>query len=485
MESEKIKQDPKTLDNTTYYSCYYLPSLIYSEGISVPFCESRRPDPSFDLSNHSERRRTNSLSSLPKSMASFFEIGIFILLFSTLFFQVFLFLTFLENREKIRTDTKREHIPDHLLPSVTIIAPSWNEEKTLAGTVKSLLALDYPADKLQIFLIDDGSTDDTLAVARTFESHPQITVFTKENGGKHTALNLGLTHLKTDLIGCLDADSFVASDALREIVPYFVDKEVMAVTPSVQIHKPANILQRIQSAEYMVGAFTRKLFGILNALYVTPGPFSIYRKEVFEQLGPFKPAHNTEDMEMAMRMQSNHYRIENAHTAVVYTVAPAKVKALYKQRVRWVSGFLKNTVLDYNFMLFRRQYGYLGMLTLPFALISVFIALFFTFLALRSAWLTLHGKYLEYSAVGFHPHFEFKWPHIDWFFWNFDMSRLLTYTLFFTTILLVFFGGKLVTKRFHFSRDMLYFLLFYGLLAPFWLAKSVYNLIRAKQANWR
>ena len=143
---------------------------------------------------------------------------------------------------------------------------------------------------------------------------------------------------------------------MREIVPYFDDQKVTAVTPSVQIYNPDNIIRKIQATEYMIGEFTRKVFSRLNGLYVTPGPFSIYRHKIFKEVGGFAHAYNTEDMEMALRLQSRRMKIENSHTAFVYTVSPATPKALYKQRVRWVSGFLKNAFFDYRFMFLSRTW---------------------------------------------------------------------------------------------------------------------------------
>ena len=192
----------------------------------------------------------------------------------------------------------------------------------------------------------------------------------KENGGKHTALNFGLSQSKSELIGCLDADSYVDKDALKHIVQYFEDKQTMAVTPSVKIYQPKNILQMIQSVEYGWGIFIRKVLAYLGALYVTPGPFSIFRREVFEKIGSYRHAHNTEDLEIALRMQAHHMKIANAHNARVYTVAPDTLKKLYKQRLRWTFGFIKN-VIDYKFIFFRKQYGNLGIFILPMASVSI------------------------------------------------------------------------------------------------------------------
>ena len=413
-------------------------------------------------------------------MDIFEQISIFIILFLTTYFEVFLLLVFLEERKRFALHPHEERLS---YPSITIIVPAWNEEHTLAGTVNSLLAVDYPKDQLSIFIIDDGSTDNTRKVAEGFAVNPQVKVFSKQNGGKYTAMNLGISESTSDLIGCLDADSFADPAALKEIVPYFDDPETMAVTPSVQIHNPNNALRRMQSTEYMVGEFTRKVFSRLNALYVTPGPLSIYRKEVFETIGAFEHSYGTEDMEMALRMQSHHMKIENAHTAFVYTVCPSSPRALYKQRVRWVSGFLKNAFFKYRYMFLNGKYGHLGLLTVPFAFGSIFIALIFTGLYLASLWQFGTEIWIRYSALGWRPHFG--WPHFDWFSLAIDFHTLIIYLLAFITILFVAFGTRLVHGRKFFSVDTFWFLALYGFIAPFWLARSLYNLITSQEANWR
>lgn len=408
---------------------------------------------------------------------------VYVLLFLTTYFEVFLLVTYFEDSEKFADRTTPSKRMPGKYPSVTIIVPAWNEQNTLSGTINSLLHLDYPKDRLTVFIIDDGSTDNTYSVAQTFAVNSQVRVFTKKNGGKYTALNLGISHATSDLIGCLDADSYVERSALKEIIPYFDDQEVMAVTPSVQIHKPDNILRRIQAAEYMVGEFTRKIFSRMNGLYVTPGPFSIYRRNIFAKIGGFVHAYNTEDMEMALRMQSHRMKIENAHAALVYTVAPKNPIALYKQRVRWVSGFLKNAFFNYRHMFLNKKYGNLGLLTMPFAFASIFIALFFCSLYVKNLFQLGYERYLKYSALGFHPHFGAL--QFDWFSLNFEFRRLIVYLLFFTTIFFVIMGTRMVKERFTFTRDIFYFLLLYGLIAPFWLVRSLYNLISAKEAHWR
>lgn len=411
-----------------------------------------------------------------------FSVVIYVLLFITTYFEVFLLVTYFRERNKFKETKPSPRAPEKY-PSVTIMVPAWNEEKTISGTVNSLLQLDYPKNLLNIFIVDDGSTDKTFEVANGFLNEPQVKVFRKENGGKYTALNLGLSHATSELVGCLDADSFISPNALHEMVPYFDDLEVMAVTPSVQIHKPHGVLQRLQAIEYMVGAFTRKVFSRIDGLYVTPGPFSIYRRTVFEKIGLFAHGYDTEDMEMALRMQSNHMRIENAHTALVYTVGPRTLPSLLRQRIRWSSGFLKNSFFNYRHMFFNKRFGNLGLLTMPFAFISIFVGLVFSALYAKSILSSIFERYVQFSALGFRSIFHA--PSLDWFAINFGFRNLIIYLLLFVTFSFVFIGMKMVIRKFRFSRDVVYFILLYGIISPFWLAVSVYNLITATEARWR
>jgi peptidoglycan-N-acetylglucosamine deacetylase len=407
-----------------------------------------------------------------------------ILLFATLYAQVLLLFTFFSKKSVFDEDRYikpgETRTPIRRFPIVTIIVPVWNEEKTLAGTLDSLLALEYPKDKLDIIVVDDGSTDNTRVVANSFKKFPEIRVFSKENGGKHTAVNFAIARAKGELIGCLDADSFVEKNALMEIVRYFEDERIMAVTPAICVYKPKNTLQKLQRVEYNMGIFLRKMFASMNAIHVAPGPFSIFRKKVFDDLGLYKKAHNTEDMEMAMRMHKHHYPIANAYTAYVYTVTPDTIYKLYKQRLRWVYGFLAN-VIDYKEMIFNRKYGNLGMFTLPASIISIFAALYFTSLAIYHFLSGLVDNIIEVATVGV----RVNSPVFDWFYVNTGETTIVVYVLLCTTVFSIVVGKKLAEGNFKFGSDMLYFLVFYGFLAPLWLFRAVWNIIFKRKTTWR
>lgn len=400
-------------------------------------------------------------------------------LFLTLYMEVFFLMTFFEERSKL-VHRQINPVLDHY-PSASIVVPCWNEEKTVSKTVESLLALNYPKDKLSIFIVDDGSTDHTWEVIQKFKDNPQITLIRKENGGKHTAVNLAIQESTSDIIGCLDADSFVDKNALLEMARAFnEDKDVMAVTPVLVVHEPQTILQKMQQTEYYTGAFLKRMLSPLDAINVTPGPFSIFRREVFEKLGPYRKAHNTEDIEIALRMQANHMRIRNVHTAHVYTTAPGTLYKLYRQRLRWAYGTMKNT-LDYRFMIFKREYGILGMITLPVSFLGVFIFLynfgFFAFHVIRG----IVDRIIAISTVGF----SIMVPHLDLFFFNTDFMVLLSYVFLGLALFIIFSGTKLALGRFKPSAGVFYFIFLYGIVAPIWFTRAVWNVAFSRASSWR
>jgi cellulose synthase/poly-beta-1,6-N-acetylglucosamine synthase-like glycosyltransferase len=399
-----------------------------------------------------------------------------ILLFISLYFEVFLLLTFLERKKDVTVITKE---PKYF-PSVTVIVPCFNEEKTVGKTIESLLALNYPKEKLKLMLVDDGSTDSTWQALKKFENNQNITIHKKENGGKFTALNYALGHVTTELVGCLDADSFVDQNALNNIVTRFENKKTMAVTPNIQVHNPKNLIELIQKAEYTLSVFIRRVFAFLGSVYITPGPFSIFRREVFENLGPYKHAHNTEDLEMALRMQVNHYAIDNAHDAIVYTVAPRTLPALFQQRLRWIHGFLENAI-DYRELFFKRGYGNLSFFIFPLAAFSIFSALYFTFMFLFSIGSLLADSFGRVATVGF----NFHKPTIDLFFVNTKTIAVLTVVLIILTVAIMMSGRYMTNRKITFTRDMFYFITLYGFIAPWWLLKSIYNTALSRKTSWR
>lgn len=406
----------------------------------------------------------------------------YLVLFTTLFFEVFLLVTYLSKPARLR---RNKPLTDYT-PSVAIVVPCYNEQNTIGGTIKSILALDYPKDKLQIMLVDDGSKDNTAAVMDSYKDNPQITVIHKENGGKHTALNAGIEAARdVEYIGCLDADSFVPPDALRELIGYFDDPKIGAVTASMSVFEPKNPIEVMQNAEYVLGIAMRHIVASLNGLYVTPGPFSFYRRDLVLELGGFRKGHNTEDMEMALRIQRAGYIIDNAPRARAYTKVPSTVRTLVKQRTRWTTGFVRNVLYDYRDLVGNRNFGALGLLVLPLGLFAIVagillfaIIVFQTISQIVSTYDLIQGIPLTYSLL---PRLQ----TLTWFYLPVTAIVLLGAVLTIGTIGLMVIGKRVSKTPGSLVAGIVAFIFLYGLVAPIWLIRTVFDVATGTRRSWR
>lgn len=411
------------------------------------------------------------------------EVLAYPFIFLGLYFEVFMLLTFLSAPARSRRE--RQATGSDYTPSVAMIVPCWNEESTVGGTVRSLLDLEYPKDKLHIFLINDGSTDNTKAVMDSYVGNPQITVFHKENGGKHTAINKGIELAEGyEFIGCLDADSFVAPDALREMLSSFADPKVAASTPAMSVYNPRNLLERMQNAEYIFGIAARHVLSAVNGIYVTPGPFSIYRKSVIDEVGGFRHAHQAEDMEMALRLQRAGYEIENAPRARVYSKVPRTVHKLIKQRTRWTTGFLRNVMTDYRDLVGNPQYGVLGLFVLPLGFVAIVggVSLFALMLAqtagdLFHTYTVISGVPLSYILT---PRFT-----LEWFYAPITFVTVISIVTLVISTSFVLIGRTISRTNIDLTMSIVGYALLYGFIAPFWLIRSITDVASGRRRTWR
>jgi cellulose synthase/poly-beta-1,6-N-acetylglucosamine synthase-like glycosyltransferase len=403
------------------------------------------------------------------------------LLFISLYFEIFLLVSFLERRFERRAP--RGNAASLALPAsyplVAIVVPCFNEEKTVASTLTSLLALDYPKDKLEIIVVDDGSRDSTLSIARQFESDSRIQVFHKENGGKHTAMNYALERTRADLIGCLDADSVVAPEALLSVIAVFENEKVAAVTPGIHVKNPTNMLQHMQKVEYRLSIFNRFMLAALGSAFITPGPFSIFRTSTVRDLGGWRHGHSTEDMEMALRMQAAGFLIGNAPKAVVHTGTPRTIRHLFRQRVRWTYGFLRNAA-DYRRMVGSRTYGNLGIIVLPTALISIGAGIYFFARTVYYFGISLGQEFTKVRVTGALPH-----PAFDLFYVNTSTMWFLIFAAVALILVLISAGSFIGTGSRKPPIGTPLFVLFYSFLVPLWLGTAVVRAVFKTGVRWR
>ncbi|MBI3035279.1 glycosyltransferase family 2 protein [Candidatus Woesearchaeota archaeon] len=288
----------------------------------------------------------------------------------SLYFAIFWFLVMVDGEY----NAKRRKLKK--FPYVSIVVPAYNEEKNIITTLNSLIKLRYQKNRLEIIVVNDGSTDNTRNLVEKFiakNNSFDTKLINKKNEGKGAALNNGLAVSKGEYFVCLDADSIVTNDALQKILPCFSDDDIAVALPLLKVDKPKNMWQRMQWLEYLVNMFYRKLMGKLNCIHVAPGPFSVYRKSVLEKVGGFDVNNLTEDLEITLRLQSKNYRIVQLLDAEVFTLAPKSFKELYKQRSRWYKGSLINA-FKYKGMTFNKKYGDFGFIQMPTIFIQGLIA---------------------------------------------------------------------------------------------------------------
>lgn len=402
-------------------------------------------------------------------------------MFCAVYAQVFFLVSFFENRKKILV--RKGAIKLSKYPSVTVAVPCWNEERTIFKTVQSLLRLNYPKEKIKILLINDGSTDGTWNIIKKFSKYSNVQVFQKENGGKHTALNLGLKYTDSEFFACLDADSFVHPEALSRIMSYFEkDSSAMAVTPSIVVNEPKGVVQNAQRIEYHISVFIKKMLSFLGAIHVTPGPFTVFRREVFNKIGGYTRAHNTEDMEIAYRMQKYRMKIDNCNDAFVYTNTPSTVSALYRQRLRWIYGFINNTI-DYKDLLLRRKYGNFAFFTVPAGVLSIFTVSFIVGRLLFGFVDFVTEKITIFKDVGME--FLPSAPKLDLFFLNTEPYIFIAIFIYVAMILSVLVGRKMIEDKWRLSWSTVYFVLVFSVVAPLWMFAAIFNTIVAQKPSWR
>lgn len=360
-------------------------------------------------------------------------------LFSTyfllLFLSIFWMLVLLTGKEPERKKSLKT------LPFFTAIVPAHNEEECITETLQSLVALEYPSEKKEIIVVNDGSTDQTAVLVQKFiREHPTmaITLINQPNQGKGKALNTGLAQAHGEFYACLDADSFIAPNALQEMLPYFEDTNVAAVCPLLKVKSPSSVLQKMQWVEYIINMFYKSLNARLDCVHVTPGPFSVYRTSVIRRLGGYDERTITEDLEIAIRLQQHQYKIVQTFDAVVETVAPNTWKDLFRQRVRWYKGSV-DCALAYKNLMFNRKYGDFGYIRMPTIFLSGIIALVLAGTLLQDLGRKLVHSFQSLQAINFDlltllKHFSFNFNLLSLPFFKYFITLTLVGLSFFAMI---------------------------------------------------
>ena len=315
-----------------------------------------------------------------------FVLFITFLILSTIRMLIMAVLATLQKRKenKLRKTSVICHPSSVISPRVSIIVPAYNEEVNAVSSLQNLLLCDY--ENFEIIFVDDGSKDSTYEkVQQAFKHHPRISVFTKPNGGKASALNYGIAQSEAEFVVCIDADTKLRPDAVRLLIQHFItEKEgaaIGAVAGTVKVGNTINLITKWQSIEYITSQnFDRKAFAYVNAITVVPGAIGAFRKEALVRAGGFTTDTLAEDCDLTIRILKQGYIVANESKAFAYTEAPETIPQFMKQRFRWSFGVMQ-TVWKNKDAMFNTKYKSLGWLAFPDILLFKYVIPFFTPLA--------------------------------------------------------------------------------------------------------
>ncbi len=297
-----------------------------------------------------------------------------------------------------------------LSPTISILAPAFNEEATIEISLRALLALQYP--NLEVIVISDGSKDrtvqvllerfDLVPVKTIYEqrvktkpvvalyrssTYPALVVVDKENGGKADALNVGLSFAKGELVCAMDADTLIEADGLQRMVrPFLYATDVVATGGTIRVvngsevkfgrvvktRVPTNALAGMQVVEYLRAfLFGRLGWNRLGGNIIISGAFGLFRREQVLSAGGY--LHDTvgEDMELVLRLKRLSYerggpgKIAFVPDPVAWTEVPESLKVLGRQRDRWHRG-LADVLWRHKRMLLNPRYGVTGLVVFPY-----------------------------------------------------------------------------------------------------------------------
>jgi hyaluronan synthase len=248
-----------------------------------------------------------------------------------------------------------------ITPTVSIIITAFNEEDAIYRTVECCYAVDYPAHRFDVVVVDDGSTDGTIAeVKKAQERWPGlILVAFERNKGKREAMAAGARLAKGEILVYVDSDSFVRSDGIRKIVQGFADPRVAAVAGHTEVaNVTKNSLTKMQQARYYVAFRVIKAAeSVFGTVTCCPGCFSAYRRScVMEVLDTWLAQHflgvqaTFGDDRSLTNYLLRKYRVIYAADAIATTIVPEKHKGFLKQQLRWKKSWFRETLIAATFM---------------------------------------------------------------------------------------------------------------------------------------
>ena len=307
------------------------------------------------------------------------------------------------------------------VPGISVVAPAYNEEKTIVDNVRSLLKMDYP--NFDVCIVNDGSKDRTLELLiETFEmvevpfeyvehvhsapfkrlfkstnpAYARLMVVDKVNGGtKADAVNAGLNVISNPYFINTDVDCILSKDAMYQcIFPVIQDRHIIAVSGTMSMSNGASMsngeivdlrpssrpIPLFQDLEYKRSFLVGKMgWSRINAMNNVSGGYGLFSTEVVVNAGGYSSTSFAEDMDMLTRMIAyccdfnRPYRVVQIPHNCCWTEGPSNIKMLYRQRTRWGRGLIQ-LMWEHRRLLFNSKYKRLGLISMPYTFLFEFLA---------------------------------------------------------------------------------------------------------------
>ena len=365
-------------------------------------------------------------------------------------------------------------------PSISILIPAYNAGKTIARCLKSLVKVNYPK-KIEIIVISNGSTDKTNSIVKKF---PNVKLLNLPKPNKADALNAGLNIARGEIIGIVDADTYVTRDSVKKMIGYFDDEKIGAVTSNIRVDHRTKVLTRFQNIEYMISALTKKLFTFLNSLYLAPGALSLFKGNIIKKI-KFNSDTMTEDFDLALSIIKKGYKIQNSLNSNVITEIPKTLKDFVKQRIRWYRGFFQTT-FKHKDLLLNKNHKTLAWFVLLFGgYLGILIGMYLTTITLVNLIQSLIIFIKTNYATTF---FDSTYVSISslpqYFTALYFPYQLINFLIIFTGALLVY---TIILKAFRSANKRNYLILpffvilYYSLIMFIWVAALFLELVRWKK----
>lgn len=269
-------------------------------------------------------------------------------------------------RRELRRQEDLLHAPP-FLPDVSVIIPAYNEAAGIAATVTSMAESAYPG-RLEIIVVDDGSTDDTAVIARSL-GIPYVHVITQPNSGKPGALNTGIDAAQSEVLVMVDGDTVFEPDTIERLVAPMRDPRVGAVSGNTKVGNRRGFLGGWQHLEYVTGFnLDRRMYDMLGIMPTVPGAIGAFRKRALRQVGGVSHVTLAEDTDLTMALCRTPWQIAYVADAIAWTEAPGTLRQLWKQRYRWSYGTMQAMWKHRRSVIERGNSGRFGRLGLTYLL---------------------------------------------------------------------------------------------------------------------